>query len=89
MIDPNHVGKAIRSQLVLGGSFTTVGDTCFDVGLLKLAGVQQNLYRVDYFSSDPIVLELCNTTNIAKIEKIADDKDKNSLLVTITSLIFL
>ena len=70
MIDPNHVSKAIRSQLVLGGSFTTVGDTCFDVGLLQLAGVQQNLYRVDDFSSDSVVLELCNTTNISKIEKI-------------------
>ena len=89
MIDPNHIGKAIRSQLVLGGSFTTVGDTCFDVGLLQLAGVQQNLYRVDDFSSDAIVLELFNTTNVAKIEKIADDEDKNSLLATITSLLFL
>ena len=27
MIDPNHIAKAIISQLVLGGSFTTIGDT--------------------------------------------------------------
>ena len=89
MIDPNHVGKAIRSQLVLGGSFTTIGDTCFDVGLLQLAGVQQNLYQVDDFASDAVVLELCSTANIAKIEKIAAHEDQDSLLATITSLLFL
>ena len=39
----SNVGKAIRSQLVLGSNFTTIGDSFFDVGILNESGIRQSL----------------------------------------------
>ena len=89
MVDPNHVAKAIRSQLVLGGTFTTIGDSYFDVGLLQLSGVAKNLYRVDDFTSDAVVLELCSNRTISKMEKEALTEDRHALVATAISLLFL
>jgi hypothetical protein len=88
MVDPNHVGKAIRSQLVLGGGFITIGDSYFDVGLLQLANVSTNLYRVDDFASDAVVLRLCSVDTVRKL--ISDTyEDRASVIATAMSLLFL
>ena len=89
MVDPNHVAKAIRSQLVLGGTFTTIGGSYFDVGLLQLSGVAKNLYRVDDFASDAVVLELCSKRTISKMEQEALTEDRHALIATAMSLLFL
>ncbi len=44
MIDCNHAVKNLRSQLVLGTSVVTGGNTIFDVGILQLAGIPSDLY---------------------------------------------
>ena len=56
--DCNHAAKNMRSQLVLGSSIVTGGKAVFDVGLFRLAGVSPELYRVDDYASDVIVLKL-------------------------------
>jgi len=91
VVDPNHVGKAIRSQLVLGGHFVTVGRRCFDVGLLKLAGISQDLYRVKDFASDAAVLELCTSKSIQKILRNPEieHEDEGSVMVTLLCMLFL
>jgi len=91
VVDPNHVGKAIRSQLVLGGHFVTVGRRCFDVGLLKLAGISQDLYRVKDFASDAAVLELCSSKSIQKIlrNREIEHEDEGSVMVTLLGMLFL
>ena len=56
--DPKHVVKAIRSNLVLGRNFVSVGNSYFDVGLQKLAGIPISLYEIQDFASEAVVLGL-------------------------------
>ena len=55
MTDCNHAAKNIRSQLVLGSDIVTGGKACFDVGILRLAGVSVDLYCVNDYASDIVV----------------------------------
>ena len=67
MNDCNHAAKNLRSQLVLGTSTVSGGDEIFDVGILHLAGVSQDLYRVSDYASDVLVLQLCSSDTINKL----------------------
>ena len=67
MTDCNHAAKNIRSQLVLGTTIVTGGDAVFDVGILRLAGVSSELYRVEDYASDVVVLKLCSSDTIFKL----------------------
>jgi len=76
---------------VLGGHFVTVGKRCFDVGILKLAGISQGLYRVKDFASDAAVLELCSSKSIQKIvrNREIEHEDEGSVMVTLLCMLFL
>ena len=67
MTDCNHAAKNIRSQLVLGSDIVTGGNALFDVGILHLAGVSVDLYRVSDYASDVLVLKLCSSDTIDKL----------------------
>ena len=67
MTDCNHAAKNIRSQLVLGSDIVTGGKAFFDVGILRLAGVSVDLYRVNDYDSDVLVLKLCSSDTINKL----------------------
>ena len=64
MTDCNHAAKNIRSQLVLGSEVVTGSNAILDVGLLRLAGVPVDLYRVSDYASDVLVLKLCSSDTI-------------------------
>ena len=67
MNDCNHAAKNLRSQLVLGTSIVSGGDAIFDVDVLHLVGVSQDLYRVSDYASDVLVLHLCSSDTINKL----------------------
>ena len=54
-----------------------------------MAGVASNLYRVDDFASDAVVLELASAKSIDKVIQRCQDSDRDSLNATILSLLFL
>ena len=72
MTDCNHAAKNLRSQLVLGSSIVIGGDAAFDVGILRLAGISPELYRVEDYASDVIVLKLCSSDTIFKLLKLIE-----------------
>ena len=72
MTDCNHAAKNLISQLVLGSSVVTGGDAAFDVSVLQLAGISSELYRVDDYASDVIVLKLCSCDTIFKLLKLIE-----------------
>jgi len=59
-LDPSHVGKAIKNQIVLSSSVLCMAMHHVDPGLLLLAGVDMDLIRVHDFALDVCVLELCS-----------------------------
>ena len=67
MTDCNHAAKNIRSQLVLGSDIVTGSLAIFDVGILRLAGVSVDLYRVSDYASDVLVLKPCSSDTINKL----------------------
>ena len=67
MTDCNHAAKNLRSQLVLGTIIVVGGKAIFDVGILHLAGVPQELYRINDYASDVLVLQLCSSSTINKL----------------------
>ena len=72
MTDCNHAAKNPRSQSVLGSSIVTGCDAAFDVSVLQLAGVSSELYRIDDYASDVIVLKLCSSDTIFKLLKLIE-----------------
>ena len=91
MTDCNHVAKNLRSQLVLGSNIVTGGDAAFDVSILQLAGVSSELYRVDDYASDVVVLKLCSSDTIFKLLKLIEmgAEDPMNIAFMATSLYFL
>eukprot|EP00918_Siedleckia_nematoides_P028014 GHVU01060261.1.p1 GENE.GHVU01060261.1~~GHVU01060261.1.p1 ORF type:complete len:584 (+),score=69.11 GHVU01060261.1:139-1890(+) len=81
-IDPNHVAKAIRSQLVLGSSIVTLGRTVVDPGLLMVAGVSQEIYTVKDFASDGLVLKLCSVETLIALQAIMPAEHAGSVVST-------
>eukprot|EP00918_Siedleckia_nematoides_P032584 GHVU01070779.1.p1 GENE.GHVU01070779.1~~GHVU01070779.1.p1 ORF type:complete len:762 (+),score=80.80 GHVU01070779.1:258-2543(+) len=89
MVDPNHVAKAYRSQIVLGSRSLTMGDSVIDPGLLMVAGVNSDLYRVQDFTSDLLVLQLCSGNTLQQLLSIQASEDVSSIVVTGLTLFFL
>ena len=80
--DPNHNAKNARYQLV-GGSGeagAAIGNNCFDVMLLKQAGVAKELIRVDDYASDTIVLRLASLNTIEKLIKLETNDTGNKMV---------
>jgi hypothetical protein len=57
MVDPNHVAKAVRNQIVLGTSVVQAGEGLVDPGLLLAVDVPCDLYKISDFASDSLVLQ--------------------------------
>ena len=64
MTDCNHQAKNVRSQLVLGSTILTGGNVLLDVSILRIAGISPELYKVNDYASDVIVLKLCGSNTI-------------------------
>ena len=70
--DTNHNMKNGRYQYIIGGnSVKTIGKTLIDTGLLKSAGVSQDLWRVKDFASDLLVLKLASANNVGMVLSVA------------------
>ena len=67
MTDCNHAAKNVRSQLILGSEVVTSGYAIFDVGILCLGGVSVDLYRVNDYASNVLILKLCSSDTINKL----------------------
>jgi hypothetical protein len=80
-VDPNHVAKALRNQVVLGSAAKTVGSHAVDPGLLLLAGVPDALLQITNFASDVSVLRLCSIETLDKLLRL-EDEDEMSVAVT-------
>ena len=66
--DTNHNVKSSRYQLVLGGNAVKcIGIYLIDCGLLKDAGISQDIFRPKDFASDLLVLMLCSDKTVNKI----------------------
>ena len=66
--DTNHNVKNARYQAIIGGNAVkTIGNCLIDTGMLKLLGINQELYIVKDFASDKSVLELNSSNTVAKI----------------------
>ena len=91
MTDCNHAAKNIRSQLVLGSEVITGGNAIFDVGLLRLAGIAEDLYRVSDYASDVLVLKLCSSDTINKLMSllVTDKEDPLNIAFMAISLYLL
>ena len=79
MTDCNHAAKNLRSQLVLGTTIVSGGKAIFDVGILHLAGVLQELFRVSDYTSDVLVLQLCSSSTITKLLTLLLTSNKDPL----------
>ena len=86
MTDCNHVAKNIRSQLVLGSDIVTGGKAIFDVGILQLAGISVDLYRVSDYASDILVLKLCSSDTINKLMDLVVTSKKDPLNVAFLAI---
>ena len=70
--DTNHNMKNGRYQYIIGGnSVKTIGKTLIDTGLLKSAGVSQDLWRVKDFASDLLVLKLASANTVGMVLSVA------------------
>ena len=80
--DPNHNAKNACHQLVGGssGAGAAIGNNCFDVMLLKQAGVAKELIRVDDYASDTIVLRLASLNTIEKLTKLETNDTGNKMV---------
>ena len=86
MTDCNHAAKNIRSQLVLGSDIVTGGKALFDVGVLRLAGVSVDLYRVNDYASDVLVLKLCSSDTIDKLLNLVVTSKEDPLNVSFVAI---
>ena len=86
MTDHNHAAKNIRSQLVLGSDIVTGGKAIFDVGILRLAGISVDLYRVSDYASDILVLKLCSSDTINKLMDLVVTSKKDPLNVAFLAI---
>ena len=91
MTDRNHSAKNLWSQLVLGNSIISGGNVIFDVGLLQIAGVSQDLYRVSDYASDVLDLQLCSSNAINKLLNllVTSSEDPLNISFMVITLYFL
>ena len=86
MTDCNHAAKNLCSQLVLGISIVSGGSAIFDVGILHLAGVPQDLYRVSDYALDVLVLKLCSSETINKLLQLLTTSNEDPLNISFMAI---
>jgi hypothetical protein len=91
--DTNHNVKNSRYQLIGGSSPASIIAYVFDPALIRLAKVNQKLWRVEDFAFDALVLKLASVDTIQKLNMLAlQDRincDVDNHAVTVISLLFL
>ena len=55
------------SQLVFGSTIVTGGNALFDVSILRIVGISPELYKINDFATDVIVLKLCGSNSTEKL----------------------
>ena len=86
MTDCNNAAKNLRSQLVLGTTIVSGGNAIFDVRILHLAGVSQDLYRVSDYASDVLVLHLCSSDTINKLLQLLITTNEDPLNISFMAI---
>jgi hypothetical protein len=90
--DTNHNVKNSRYQLIDGSSPASIGAYVFDPAIIRLAKVNQKLWRVEDFASDALLLKLASADPIQKLHNLAlQDRmncDVGNHAVTVISLLF-
>jgi hypothetical protein len=71
MPDTNHNVKNSRYQLFGGSSPASIGAYGFYPALIRLAKVNQKLWRVEDFASDAVLLKLASIDTIQKLHNLA------------------
>ena len=73
----NHNSKSLRYQLCGGSCVTTIGHHVLDADLLRVAGVTNELFRVQDFASDASVLRLFSSSSIQKLSNVLSEGEKD------------
>lgn len=83
--DTNHNMKNGRYQYIIGGNnVKTIGSMLIDTGLLKVARINQDLWRIKDFASDLLVLKLASATTAASVFSVqCADTDAAVALATV------
>jgi hypothetical protein len=68
--DTNHDVKNSRYQLIGGSSPALIGAYIFDPVLIRLAKVNQKLWKVEDFASNAVVLKLASIDTIQKLHNL-------------------
>ena len=72
MVDTNHNAKYSWYQMIGGYWETVMGKYFLDPWILKLAGVSQELWRIQDYASDLLVLRLASAETIYKVNLVED-----------------
>lgn len=62
--DMNHLGKSLRSAVVLGTHVLTAGHALIDTGLLLMTDINKELVQITDYTSDGLVTELCSAKTL-------------------------
>ncbi|KAI9907567.1 hypothetical protein PsorP6_003994 [Peronosclerospora sorghi] len=90
VVDPNHVAKAVRSQLILGCNIVLAGYYLVDQWLLLAANVSKKLYQVTDHTSDLLVIRLCSQLTLQILAGVAECQNQVSMVAPLgLSLFFL
>ena len=80
LVDPNNNANNSRYQSYGRSWATVMGKYVLDPWILKLSGVPQELWRIQYYASDLLVLRLVSGVTLEKFNSV-----KNSTVTTILS----
>ncbi|KAI9908513.1 hypothetical protein PsorP6_003921 [Peronosclerospora sorghi] len=90
VVYPNHVAKAVPSQLILGSNIVLAGDYLVDQGLLPAANVSKELYQVTDYTSDIFVIRLCSPLMLHLFAGVAECQNQVFMVAPLDlSLLFL
>ena len=70
----------------MGSSVVTGGNAFFDIGLLRMAGINTDLYRVNDYASDVLVLKLCSSDTVSKLLKLIEEGCEDPLDIAFVSM---
>ncbi|KAL7427142.1 hypothetical protein ACHAXM_000726 [Skeletonema potamos] len=84
IMDTNHNAKNNRYQILGGSSAASIGNYVFDPNLLVQAGVATELYRINDYASDAIVLRLASHPTLQKLNQLSTPYRWNVSVVAIS-----
>jgi hypothetical protein len=77
VMDPNHWGKACRSQLILDAEIKFIGKVMIDCGLLMLCkNIPKEIIVVADYTSDTKVLQLASKTTIESLLILEEEREE-------------